>query len=103
MPELFDDLPEWLDESLWADFMDHRKQMKKPLTSVATRRMLMKLSRWQASGIDVNECLERSIINRWQDIYEPERKREASASNLVQDLFAKGVRLQLSEKTNRPH
>lgn len=105
MPELFGDdvVPDWLDAELWTDFVENRKQMKKAMTDVAKKRMLRKLERWNSTGIDINECLERSIINRWKDIYEPDRKPSGSADRLVQDLFARGVRLSLPDEKGRPH
>jgi len=105
MSDLFPDelTPGWLDGELWGDFIQHRKEIKKPLTETATKRMLRKLERWHAAGVNVNECLERSIINRWQDIYEPDKKPAASsASSYIEDLFAQGYRLDLSKAKKRP-
>ena len=94
MTGLFGDelVPEWLDAELWTDFIGSRKQSKKPMTEIAKKRMLMKLERWNAKGININECLERSIINGWQDIYEPESKPN-SANSYIQSIFAGGYRL----------
>lgn len=98
--ELFDDLPGWLDADLWRDFIANRKGIKKPMTGVAQKRMLMKLQRWHEAGIDVNECLERSLINNWKDIYEPDARR--TKSTRVQELFAKGFRLDLDDDAPKP-
>lgn len=106
MSDLFDDdvMPDWLDGELWTDFIANRKQIKAEMTAIAQKRMLRKLERWSAAGINVNECLERSIINRWKDIYEPDRRPSGSASDLVEDLFARGVRLDLPDQgRKRPH
>lgn len=106
MNDLFDDdvVPEWLDGELWADFIENRKQIKKAMTDIAQKRMLRKMERWHTAGINVNECLERSIINRWKDIYEPERRPARSAADLITGLFDRGVRLDLpEEKPKRPH
>ena len=98
--ELFDDLPAWLDADLWRDFIANRKGIKKPMTEVGQKRMLMKLLRWHERGIDVNECLERSLINGWKDIYEPDARRPKSTR--VEDLFAGGFRLELDDKGPKP-
>jgi len=100
MAELFDDMPEWLDVELWKDFVTNRKGIKKPMTDVAKKRMLMKMGRFHDHGIDVNECLERSLINGWKDIYEPDRKR--SKSNAIEDLFDRGFRLELDDGPAEP-
>lgn len=101
MIELFDDMPEWLNAELWKDFITNRKGMKKPMTEVAQKRMLMKCERFHDRGIDVNECLERSLINSWKDIYEPDPRRQKP--DHIEDLFAKGYRLDLDEGPAKPH
>jgi len=61
-----------LDEELWLDFIQHRKDIKRPLSAVAEKRMLAKILRFMEQGQDVNAMLEKSILNGWQDIY-PEK------------------------------
>ena len=98
MTQLFDDMPDWLDGELWKDFVENRKGIKAAMTEVAQKRMLMKLERWHDRGIDVNECLERSLINGWKDIYEPDDKKRAGTSRTEQ-LFDRGFRLDLGRPT----
>ena len=95
--ELFDDMPNWLDGELWREFVTNRVRLKKPMTDIAQKRMLIKLKRFHEKAIDVNECLERSLINGWKDIYEPDRRRqrEGSASEYVNELVDRGVRLDI--------
>lgn len=65
-----DDVPDWLAED-WADFLESRRQIKKPMTEVAKRRMLAKLRRCeQTHGREVvAQMLEDSMIKGWQDVY----------------------------------
>lgn len=93
-------MPEWIDAGLWQDFITNRKGIKKPMTEVAQKRMLMKLERWHGRGLNINECLERSLINGWKDVYEPDPRR--SKPTHVEDLFANGFRLNLDDETERP-
>lgn len=67
-------LPEFLDAEIWHDFVSHREDIKKPMSSRAEKMMLNKLARADAQGWDVNEALERSIINGWQDVFPDKRK-----------------------------
>lgn len=68
------EIPDWLDEALFVDFVEHRKQMKKPLTGVALSRLIPSLTRLRDAGHDPNEALERSIANGWQGVFAPDRK-----------------------------
>lgn len=62
--------PDWLDAQAWEDFEKMRKAIKKPLTDRARSAIVAKLERWRGQH-DPTEILERSIVNCWQDIYEP--------------------------------
>lgn len=64
-------LPEWLDAGVWNDFLAMRKQIRKPMTERAKTLMLSKLQRFRDAGHDVHAMLENSIVNCWQDVYEP--------------------------------
>lgn len=71
-----------IDEELLKDFIQHRKEIKKPLTSVAEKRMRMRLERFTQEGQDVNALLEKSILNGWQDVW-PEKGEARPASHKV--------------------
>ena len=96
---LFGDLaPTWLDQELWTDFVEGRgEKAKTKMTERAKKRMLLKLSRFHDQGIDVNECLERSIIAGWKDIYEPKKPTNQSAEELISNRFAAGYRLDIQD------
>lgn len=63
------DLPRWLDEEIWNEFIEHRKEIRKPMTDRAQRMMLRKLTRMVEAGMDANQCIEESILNGWQNVY----------------------------------
>lgn len=65
------ELPFWLDEKTWCDFLEMRKRIKKPATDRAKELILEKLEKFMHEGHDPNKLLENSILNNWQDIYEP--------------------------------
>jgi hypothetical protein len=58
-----------IEPSIWQDFLDMRKSIKKPLLNGAISRMDKKLTKMHNQGHDINKCLEQSIINSWQDVY----------------------------------
>ena len=70
------ELPEYIDPELWADFEQHRIEIKHKLTKTATRYLLIKLKRFNKSGIDVNACLIAAIENSWRGVFEVQAKKE---------------------------
>ena len=64
-----EELPSFIDEEDWQDFQAHRKEIGKPMTETAKRRMLRKLYRMAESGEDIAEALDQSIRNGWQDVW----------------------------------
>lgn len=64
-------LPEWLDEKSWADYLDHRKAIKKPMTSRAQTLAIEKLTEFRAKGHDPLSVIRESITNGWVGLFEP--------------------------------
>jgi hypothetical protein len=70
-PKVEIDLPEWLPASSWSDWMDHRQEIKKPMTARGAELTLAKLTKLRLKGHDPTELIENAIENRWQGIYAP--------------------------------
>lgn len=68
-------VPGWLSLEDWTAFVDMRKKIKKPMTDYAMKLMLGKLDKMHSAGIDVKVALHNSIVNGWQDVYEPKRDK----------------------------
>lgn len=64
-------LPDWLPANRWADFIEHRKALRKPMTDKARARMLTHLAGLKAKGHDVLALMDTAIRSGWQDVYEP--------------------------------
>ena len=63
------------------DFLEMRKKIKKPATEKAIQLLLSKLEKVKDEELAI-QMLERSIINSWQDVYEPkERSKNVSTNN----------------------
>ena len=92
-------LPAWLDAELWADFLQHRIELGKPLTPTAERRCLRKLERWHADPeVDAMQQLEHSIEMGWRGLYladlssqSTKPARQMSESELLTACAAKGL------------
>jgi len=63
-------LPEWLDQSLWNDYKEHRKNTKAKLTLKAEELAIKKLGKLRASGNDIRAVIEQSIENGWKGLFE---------------------------------
>ncbi len=56
---------------IWNDWVQYRKEIKKPLTSIAVKRQFNKLMKFKNNGHDVMEIVDTSIRRGWQDFFEP--------------------------------
>lgn len=65
------ELPEWLPLDAWNAFLDMRKKIKKPATEYAQKLLLKKLAAFYVNDCDPSVVLNQSIMNGWQDLYEP--------------------------------
>lgn len=74
LPEKVIPLPLWLPAIEWEAYKQMRLKIKKPMTSHAEQLAIKKLERFQQNGHDPAEILNQSILNNWQDIYEPKEK-----------------------------
>lgn len=109
-------LPTWIDPEAWAEFVDMRKRLKKPLTQRAAERQLFRLFELKNAGHDPNASLVQSADHYWQDLYPPRdmaiepkpgvkaisesearRKREAEHANASQSPEAHEARRRAME------
>ena len=58
------------------EFIKMRSMIKKPLTDYALRRLILKLEKMTIDPRAQIEILEKSIMNNWQDIYEPKAEQK---------------------------
>lgn len=65
------ELPEWLSEEVWGDWLQHRREIKKPMTATASQKLLAKLGRLRDQGHDPASLIDEAISNGWQSVYEP--------------------------------
>lgn len=77
-------IPSYIDQELWTDFVEGRKEMQKqriPFTAVAQKRLLMKCMKLHDDGFDVNQCLEESICNCWRSVFPPKGQQVRGQPN----------------------
>jgi hypothetical protein len=64
-------LPTWVDPEAWAEFVDMRRRIKKPLTQRAAERQLFRLFKLKEAGHDPNASLVQSADCYWLALYPP--------------------------------
>lgn len=64
--------PEWLNKSLWADFVKMRNKKKKPILTEKTISNLIKaLQKLISAGYEQDDIIQAAIDNVWQSFYPP--------------------------------
>jgi hypothetical protein len=69
------DLPIWLSQRIWDDFVTHRKAIKKPLTQRAAELSLEKLAELREKGNDPVEVIKQSILCGYTGLFELKRSQ----------------------------
>jgi len=64
-------LPEFLPKKSWQEFIEHRRQMKKPMTSLAIEKLLKRLGEYHQQGYDVVAMIDTAIERQWLTLYPP--------------------------------
>lgn len=76
------ELPYWLPDDVWKDWVEHRKAIKAPLTQRAAELSLRKLDRLKAEGQCPVAVIEQSVMSgKWTDLYpvrEPQSQQRTS-------------------------
>jgi len=67
-------LPDWINKTTWADFLEMRKKLRKPPTERAKRELIKDLEKLKDTGCDVDEIILRSVKNGWLAFYPPDSK-----------------------------
>lgn len=75
------ELPSFVLRDSWLGFIEMRQKIKKPPTERAAQMLIKKLINFHNRGFDVNEILDQSTVNSWQDLYEPKHNRIANHQN----------------------
>lgn len=71
-------IPSFIEQENWNDFVAMRKEIKKPLTETAAKRLISKLKEFDANGFDVNDSLDYSIMSQYQGVFERSRKQQSN-------------------------
>ena len=81
------DLPSNVDRQDWIDFVSMRNSIKKPLSELATKKIVKKLDGF---GIHAKQALENSIVASWSDVYMPKQNSNRSTENFHDQFYGEG-------------
>lgn len=65
------ELPEWLPEKNWGEWLEHRRLIKKPMSPLAEKLAIDGLTKFRARGLDPVHVIHNAIVNGWQGLYAP--------------------------------
>lgn len=63
------DLPDFIDEQDWSDFLQHRKDSKSPMSTMAQNRAITILSKLTTNKEEAKEIINNSIANGWKGLF----------------------------------
>ena len=62
---------QWVDAKAWDDFIQHRLEIKKPLSALAVKKTLDLLTQYPQRQ---REIIDETIRNRWTGVFKPKGK-----------------------------
>ena len=81
-------LPDFIDPNLWQEYLAYKKERREKLSSKGIEMKFSEWAKWDAEGIDVNECLREAMRNEWQGVFKPKPtyKAQNGLSLSVEDV-----------------
>jgi biotin operon repressor len=70
----FDALDGRISKEVFQQYINDRKNRKKPMTELAIQKAINKINGFAEKGYDCNEIINKTIISGWSDFFEPKDK-----------------------------
>ena len=65
--------PDWLNVEAWEDYLQHRKEIKSPMTPLAEKKSFNIICGLSKS--EQQECIDKTIAKGWTGLFPPEKKQ----------------------------
>lgn len=91
--KIFLNPPLWLDAKSWAEWIEHRKQIRKALTPLSVKKQLEQLEKWKEDGHDLTTVIDHCISKGYTGLFLPSNttRKIAPASRHVVAFKSSGV------------
>lgn len=82
------ELPNWLPEKNWQEWLEYRRSSKKPMTELAMTKFLNQLQNLVTQGYDPIKLLDTAIASSWATVYarDDAKKTASVGSNLMKGV-----------------
>lgn len=81
------ELPGWLLNSVWDDWVQYRKEINKPIKSKMTvNRAIKLLEKCRDNGHSPEDIINASIANGWQGLFEPKKMMKYYNTGLINQV-----------------
>lgn len=74
------------------EFIKMRKTIKRPMTTIAVKRLINKLNNFTENENEKIKILEKSIFHSWQDIYELKQDEKETKQETDEERIARKTR-----------
>lgn len=79
------ELPDWVPVVEWNAFVDHRKKLKKPLTSYSMNLAINQLKKIVDEGHQPDDVINEAILRGWQSFFAP-KGNASNSSNVMEGV-----------------
>jgi hypothetical protein len=75
------ELPDWVSVEDWNEYVEHRKDIKRPLTDKAKKLAIAELKKLKQNGEIIKNVIDQSILNGWAGLFPVRIDKNGEASN----------------------
>lgn len=75
-------LPAWLPPDVWEQWVQHRREIRRPLTPTTCECQIADLGKWRDAGHSPRSIIEASVRSGWQGLFEPKSSVHSPNRNL---------------------
>jgi len=93
--------PDWLNLELWNDYLQHRKEQKKPLKNKSISLAVKKLRKLMDAGHDQAEIIEQSIASGWLGLFPVKDVKNSITGELKPTTYAQAQDAERRNRANR--
>lgn len=75
------EIPDFLQKEDWINFVQHRMEIKKPMSDLAKQKAILKLQQLHNEGEKISDVINQSIVNGWQGLFPAAKQKGFSGAN----------------------